>query len=501
MQSIEITKLKHIASLKFEIPGPGVYLLSGLNGAGKTSLLACLHRIGFSQAFARHFRSSTQSFILDNYEGSEVTYTLDTAFVTYAYAGERWVPRPRKNSGLLGNFGYREVVYIGATADRITPRPEDFQPRRLGTASSEIRDAANRIFSTDKFDGLKVVNLKPGSGNQAFLLQATPPPGATYFSERNFSLGELCVLKLLRRLRDCKKGAMVLIDELELALHPKAQIELLQYLKAFSPTKDLTVIFSTHSVSLLKSVRRSDILFLDQAGGATTTIRGCYPAYAIGNMAYGEERAPDAVIYVEDDAGVYVTEALLQLHLNRKHGADAAVRPTVQVLPIGPFMSVVRHLASSDALLAQTTRTSALLDADVKSESVAAWTAAHNHALLAEFQAAATRIHFLPWTPEVGLVNYLRQPGGVAEQQLRQYFGNSLLAVRSVDIGVIPVNPGGDQRRACKTAVTNVVRHLATLLPTLSESEVRRRVFAVFATWHFPQHLTPVMTLFGALVP
>ncbi|MDP2065676.1 MAG: AAA family ATPase [Burkholderiaceae bacterium] len=501
VKSIEITKLKHISRLKFEIPDPDVYLLSGLNGAGKTSLLACLHRIGFSQAFARHFRSSTQSTILDNYGGSEVTYTLATASVTYAYAGERWVPRPRKNSGLLGKFGFPEVVYIGATADRITPRPEDFTPTRLGTASQEIRDTANRIFATSKFDGLKVVNLTPGAGNQAFLLQATPPPGATYFSERNFSLGELCVLKLLRRLKDCKKGALVLIDELELALHPKAQIELLQYLQAFAPTKNLTVIFSTHSVSLLKSVRRSDILFLDNSANATITVRGCYPAFAIGNMAYGEERAPDAVIYVEDDAAAYVTEALLQLHLNQKHGETVAVRPTVQVLPIGPFMSVVRHLGGSDALLSPTTRTSALLDDDVQAETVANWTATDNHARLAEFQAQVGRIQYLPWTPEVGLVRYLQQPGRLAEQELRQHFGNNLLAVRPADIGVIPAIPGGNQRRVCKTAVTNVVQHLRTFLPTLSESEIERRVFAVFATWHFLHHRPSVMTLFGALVP
>lgn len=501
MKSIEIRKFRHIYSLEFEIPDPGVYLLSGLNGAGKTSLLACLHRIGLSQAFARYFPSSAKSSVLDNYGASEITYTLDAKSVTYAYAGERWVPRPRKNSDLLGKFGFPEVMYIGATADRITPRAEDFEPRRIGLASHEIRDAANRIFSTQKFDGLRVINLKPGPGNQAFLLQSKPPPGANYFSERNFSLGELCVLKLLRRLKDCKKGALVLIDELELALHPRAQIELLQHLREFAPTKDLTVIVSTHSVSLIKSVPRSAIIFLDQAGGTIKALRGCYPAYAMGNIAYGEERAPDAVIYVEDDAAAYVAEAFVALHLNRKHGGDIALLPTVQVLPIGPFMNVVRHLAGSDAILPASTRTSALLDVDVKNETVAGWTAAGNHTLLAEFQALAGRIAYLPWTPEVGLVSYLQTPGGVAQQQVRQHFGNHLLAVRSVDLGTIPSSTGADQRKACKTAVTNVVRHLASFLPTRSEDDIRRHLYALLAQWHFGQYQATIMPLFGGLIP
>lgn len=500
-KSIEIKQLKHISNLSFEIPEPGVYLLSGRNGAGKSSLLACLHRIHSSQAFARHFRASAQSHILDNYDNAEIAYHVNGASVTYAYAGERWVPRPRSNSKLLKKFGFPEVVYIGATADRITPRPEDFEPRRLGVASAEIRDAANRIFSTSKFDALKVINLTPGAGNQAFLLQASPPPGATYFSERNFSLGELCVVKLLRRLKDCKKGALVLIDELELALHPKAQIELLAHIKAFAPTKNLTVIFSTHSISLLKSVPRKDILFLDVNGTTTTTLRGCYPAYAIGNMAYGEERAPDAVIYVEDDAAAHVTEALLHLYLASKHGANPVLLPTVQILPIGPFMSVVRHLAGSDAVLPATTRTSALLDQDVKSESVADWHAAGNHAMLAEFQRHAGRVQYLPWTPEVGLVSYLKLPNDEAQQAFRQSFVNQLLTVQVDDIGVIPAAGGGLQRKACKKAVSNVAERFANQLPMMTTTEVRRRMFSVFASWFFTKNRAAVMQLFGALVP
>ena len=498
--SIEITKLKHISNLRFDIPSKGVYLLSGRNGAGKTSLLACLHRIGSSQAFARTFPSSTRSIYLDNFNDSLITYTVNGSVVTYAYGGERWVPRPRANSKLLRNLNYPEVVYIGATADRITPRPEDFRPNRLGTASSDIRDAANKIFDTKKFDTLKTINLTPGAGNQAFLLQASPPPKATYFSEKNFSLGELCVLKLLRRLRDLKKGAMVLIDELELALHPRAQIELLNHLRAFAPTKDLTIIFSTHSVSLLKSVPRSSILFIDQAGGSPVIIKGCYPAYAIGNMASGEERAPDAVIYVEDDAAVHVVEALLLLYLQVKYGTDPVLRPTVQILPIGPFMSVVRHLGGSDAVLPSATQASAILDFDVKDESVADWTASGNHALLAEFQNFAGRVHYLPWTPEVGLVGYLQLPGRVAEQSMRAHFSNHLLSIRTSDIGNIPPTSGGPQRRACKAAITNVARHFGSLLPTMSENEVRRRMFGVFAEWYFANNRESVMPLLGAIV-
>lgn len=498
---IEIKKLKHIQSLTFEIPDPGVYLLSGLNGSGKTSLLACLYRIGDSRAFSRHFRASVKSKLLDNFDKAEITYTLNGKSVTYAYGGERWVPTPRAESKLLASFGYGEVIYIGATADRISPRPEDFQPNKLSIAPQDIRDAANLIFSTTKFHNLKVINLKPGPGNQAFLLQATSPPNATYFSERNFSLGEICILKLLRQLVACKKGAMILIDELELALHPRAQIELLKYLRSFAPTRDLTVIFSTHSVSLLKSVPKENILFIDQAGGTAVTLQGCYPAYAIGSMASGEERAPDAVLYVEDEAAVYCTEALVQMYLDKKSAVSPALRPTTQIMPIGPFISVVRHLVGSDAVLPSSTKSAAILDLDVKNESVAAWTANGNHNLLAEFSAQHTRLRYLPWTPEVGLVSFLQQPGAIAQQAFRAHFGNNLLTVLPADIGVIPTTAGGPQRDACKKAVTNVTRTLKTHLAALSEREVKRQVYAVFVKWYFDNNVRQVMSLMASVLP
>lgn len=176
MAWIEIGGLKHIESLKFEIPRPGVHVLAGSNGAGKTTLLACLRRIFDSNAFRRHFATSRASDQLDRVEAARITYHLAQRSVTYAYAGERWVPTPRTNSSILRELGYPAGYYFGATADRITPNPEDFAPRRVRPAAIEIRDVANSIFGTDKFDHLRTINLRPGSGSKAFLIQTAAAP-------------------------------------------------------------------------------------------------------------------------------------------------------------------------------------------------------------------------------------------------------------------------------------------------------------------------------------
>ena len=48
---ITLTKIKKVKKLEFTLPIQGVYLITGLNGSGKTSLLAALYRIGSRNAF------------------------------------------------------------------------------------------------------------------------------------------------------------------------------------------------------------------------------------------------------------------------------------------------------------------------------------------------------------------------------------------------------------------------------------------------------------------
>lgn len=52
MTTVEINNLKGIKHLAYSIPDkPGVFILSGSNGCGKTTLLIAIDRIGNSEAF------------------------------------------------------------------------------------------------------------------------------------------------------------------------------------------------------------------------------------------------------------------------------------------------------------------------------------------------------------------------------------------------------------------------------------------------------------------
>lgn len=465
MNAIEIENLKHITYLHFELPEPGVFLLCGANGIGKSSLLACLLRIGDPNAFSQFFRTSSVSQQLNQAEGARITYRTGARSVTYSYGGQRWAPKPKSEASLLGSMGYPTVIYVGANAARIEPRQEDFRPQRVREVEPVLRDAAIGILG-QKFRDLKKINVRRGTGFEAFLLldhvriQANRSQRNYYFSEKNFSLGELCVLKLLRQLHSCPPGSLVLIDELELALHPVAQVALYRHLEQLARTMNLTALFSTHSVSLIRTVQQSHLLLLEQQAEGIACIRGAYPAHAVGMMATEVDQAPDRAFFVEDEFAKQIVEAATHKLVSTHLGDN--LTPSIAIQPIGGFQNVLQFLESAPSLLPSTTRYFALLDQDVQTESIAAARTNGNHSFLDRLDRLRPRIRFLPWTPEVGIVARVARDPARAEQSIGSFVQDRRPLLHGIDWEGIARTAGGEQRRSAKQAVADVVSRLRT---------------------------------------
>jgi predicted ATPase len=479
-KKISISQLKHIEKLEFEIPLPGVYLLSGQNGSGKSSLLACLMRVGHRNAFPRFFRTSQISDRLDQFDKTSIQYTMDGESVSYRYSGERWIPTPKKNSRLLKKFGYGEVLYIAADAKRIEPRPEDFRTNRIKDAPKELREAAESILGASKFRDLKTINVRKGVGSEAFIL--VEPGGAgkeRYYSEKNFSLGEICILKLLRELRGCPNGSLVLIDELELALYPRTQVSLVRYLEDMAKAKGFTVIFSTHSPSLIRAVDRDRVLFLAKEGNAITCVRGCYPAYALGQISVREEITPDVVLYVEDMAAKSVVDEIVR-SLNESEFSDF-LRPTVVAVPVGGFREVVQFLGRAEGILPAATKQFALLDKDVETESVANLKAGNQYIILQEFEKVKKRLRYLPWTPEVGIVEMIAANCAHSEAVLRKVLQEPRIEIDSAQF-VSALNLSGVAKRDKAKKLTRELASQIAALRVYDEQRASNEIAAWFVS-------------------
>ncbi|MDZ5631906.1 ATP-dependent nuclease [Janthinobacterium sp. GMG1] len=496
--TIKIRKLRHIQSLDFKIPRPGVWLLTGENGTGKTSLLGCLRRVGFSNAFPHHFPASRKSDQLDSSDGASIQYETPEGTVTYSYRTERWAPSPKEGSHYLKSIGFPDVVYIAANADRIEPNKDDFSPRRVKAAKAPIITAANQIFCTKKFNALKTINVRKGIGSEAFLLELPVPEKQKkqYFSEKNLSLGELCILKLLRILSDIPKGSMVLIDELELALHPTAQTELLKYLHQIADQKSLTVIVSTHSSTLIKQAERKQILLLQtQDDGSIICTANCYPSFILGAIAYQEESASDVVIYVEDEAARTIVEQLSQRFIADQFKQDALL-PSVNAIAVGGIANVVRFFVRQKPLLPSITRAYVMLDADAE-ETL---DNSQVEEIIRIYREQRQYISFLPVTPEVGLASYLNSHRANILSAIRKHFSLNTLSLRANDVGAMPDANAPKYRDLCKTIVSGVSDHLANQLPNSSSTEVKQTLFKLLAEHLYADNRPKIMQLLGPII-
>lgn len=147
MVSIKIENLKSVAMLDFDIPSPGVHVLTGINGSGKTTLLTCLQRIADRNAFQKHFKTSTNAQF-DNFQTSKITYTNGANSLSYSYRNSRWAPTP-KTSNLLATIGYSSAIMVSSSPDRFYVQNEELSTKGISPASAFIRGAMVEIFNSN----------------------------------------------------------------------------------------------------------------------------------------------------------------------------------------------------------------------------------------------------------------------------------------------------------------------------------------------------------------
>ena len=437
-RTIEIKNIKGIRKLRFQIPQGGVHVLTGANGSGKTTLLACLHRLSYSNAFQAYFKTSPANNV-DEFTGS-IHYTHQGQSVTYSYGTSRWSPSPKRGSVILRSFGFRNIKFIGSSGvQRFYVQEGELNTRRIDHASQFVQEKMNYLFDTSKFSQLRKIRVNPSRRrgatsrqNVAYLLPYSIRNRQYYYSEKNFSLGEILMINLLEVIEDIGINSLLLIDEIELALHPRAQVRLYQLLENLALQKQITVLISTHSASIINFAKK--IIYLEkQIDGVVEVMSKCYPAYVLKNIGQHTDHHPDVVITVEDEEA----EAWLRCALERYYlCTNKTHRPTVRIVPIGGHPQVIEFTRRSrNTLFPNTVKFSCFLDFDV--EAHISTLRAKNprksgeQEYLEKVDALGGSCRFLPITPEVGMIDFLNQVSISHRTGLSQLFQ---------DFGTVDIN-------------------------------------------------------------
>lgn len=151
----------------------------------------------------------------------------------------------------------------------------------LGREYTEARWIRHRLFQGD--GGLSIV-FKTAHGR---------------YSEAFAGSGEVAVTSCVVQVLGAPSGALLLLDEPEVSLHPGAQERLLAFLASMAKRKQLQVVFSTHSPHMVGHLPDDAIkTFYQMPDGAFDAIPSTHPYAAFRRL--GDARSGEVQVIVED---------------------------------------------------------------------------------------------------------------------------------------------------------------------------------------------------------
>ncbi|MDF7662386.1 AAA family ATPase [Erwiniaceae bacterium L1_54_6] len=108
---------------------------------------------------------------------------------------------------------------------------------------------------------------------------------------------------------DIPEYSIVLIDEIETSLHPRAQRRLIRDLANVARVKRFQVIMTTHSPYVLEELPTEARIYVFNDGASKAVVPGVSPEFSLTKM--DEENHPEVDIYVEDEsAKIWLSEII-----------------------------------------------------------------------------------------------------------------------------------------------------------------------------------------------
>lgn len=301
---VEVSGLRGWQGQRISFPFP-IVAIAGENGSGKSTILQAA-----AAAYQRHVSKGSvkqkgtkypSDFFPDTYWDR-----ISEASIRYGYTegkekkessirkpSERWKgnpTRPLRNVTFLdlsrilpvsGRVGYAKI----AKSKHEEARADNFDVDRLSRLSNILGNKyADAKMATADVDPNRLIPVLARSN-------------ATY-SGYHQGQGETTVAELIQA--DLPKYGLVLIDEIESSLHPRAQRRLLRDLAEVCRDRELQIIITTHSPYILEELPKEARIQIFEQNGTRQAMIGVSPEFALSKM--DEESHPECEIYVEDVA-------------------------------------------------------------------------------------------------------------------------------------------------------------------------------------------------------
>lgn len=276
---IHFDVFRHLRNMDLEFTSP-ISVISGTNKSGKTTALiaiTCSHhnfqrRRQSSGNLERNTWGDVMRFTDHDIQQEDwvyhVSYRRGTETITRQgkrnHNSRKWsgvakkqgqLDSPRPGSNQAG----RQVTFIDL--ERLQPArhlpPSVFQKAKAAPVTSvDVRVSEYMSYILEI--GYRLDEICSSADNVIYKFYTN----STY-SSYNSASGEDVLTRLLRDIVDTPNKSLVLIEEIEVGLHPKIQRRLIDVLMYESHVSQKQFIVTTHSQTILSSVNEESRLFLD----------------------------------------------------------------------------------------------------------------------------------------------------------------------------------------------------------------------------------------------
>lgn len=276
LKELKFDKFRHIPELSLKFNSP-ISVISGTNRSGKSTILmaiACSHfdfkkRNSKNGKLERHTWSSLMKFTSHDVQKEDWTYfiTYKTGKKTASKRGQRKMATNKWNG--IGKkesqYKMRQVIFIDL--DRIVPAR--FYGDKIFTMSKNAAlqaISAAKVIEIEKYlsyvleEKFEIKKLAEHLDKDVFKYNNT-----NQYSSYNAASGEEVLTRIIIDLVEAPKDSLVLIDEIEMGLHPKVQRRLIDVIRNICRNENKQFIVTTHSSTILDAVDSKSRIFIEKS--------------------------------------------------------------------------------------------------------------------------------------------------------------------------------------------------------------------------------------------
>ena len=325
LEWVEIENVRGWTGQRVEFRSP-IVSICGENGSGKSTVLQSAALAYYQHGDQRDYFPSDffPSTAWDKLEGAKIRYSVrqgDGPSVNgeLRKASDRWVGTADRLE--------RTVKYI----DMARLQPLTVRTGYFRIAKPNVKEVSANSFNEEAISRISEIMGRHYSGGKFALTNADDQRSVSVlateqneFSGFHQGAGELTISELLQV--DPPKNSLILIDEIETSLHPRAQRRLIRDLANLCRERELQIILTTHSPYVLEELPPEARCYILTTGGKKMIVSGVSPEFAMTKM--DDEPCPECDIYVEDERAKVLLREILMVH-----APDTVCR--VQIVPFG----------------------------------------------------------------------------------------------------------------------------------------------------------------------